>query len=94
MYRKSILTLRKEAKRKADCEKMRRWRDAKERKRLERAQECGEWTYRDIVLRAAFSPDGREVGLRFADDTWSRCGSERFVRGQLAKKIWGMSRQV
>ena len=63
---------------------------AREKLRLERAAECGQWTSRTIILQASFSPDGRFVGLQFANGEWARCGSERYVRGQLAKKLWNM----
>ena len=58
--------------------------------RIERAKECGEWTRRTITMEASFSPDGMFISLRFADDSWSRSGSERYVRGQLARKLWSM----
>ena len=89
MYRKSKRTIAKERNR----EKMKRWRDAKERKRIERAKECGEWTRHQHLLTFSISPDGRCVGLLMPDG-WSKCGSERTIRAKLAKSIWRKAEQM
>lgn len=60
----------------------------RERKRLALAAECGNWTTRRIEFEASFSPCGRYVGLRALNGPWTRCGSERAVRGALATVLW------
>lgn len=78
-------TTRAKEKRYARCKAM---RNAKERKRLARAAECGTWTTRRCEFEASFSPCGRYVGLRAVNGPWTRCGSERAVRGALATVLW------
>ena len=65
---------------------------ARERNRMLWAEECGEWTrVKTLILVVSAAPDGRNVGLWAAGcgETWQRCGSERAVRGALAKLLWG-----
>lgn len=66
-------------------------RSAKERKRLSRADECGAWPrVRSVLLVINAAPDGRTMALRYSDGSgeWHRCGSERAVRGALARLMW------
>lgn len=83
--------------------KARRYRDIQRRKslsgvagreRLRRernASECGAWPLvasRLICVHA--SPDGRNVAMHAwgCGGAWYRCGTERAVRGALAKLLW------
>jgi len=46
-----------------------------------------------LVVHAA--PDGRHMGLRTVLPglgAWERCGTERAVRGALARELWGLGR--
>ncbi len=84
MYCKSIRSSKLQAKQKR-CAAM---RAAKERKRLATAAECGTWATRLCQFEASFSPCGRYVGLLAINGPWQRCGSERAVRGAMAKVLW------
>lgn len=61
---------------------------AKERKRL--ASDPGEWRrVFSLLIVGHASPDGRTLALQaHSTRTWYRCGSERAVRGALAKMMW------
>lgn len=65
-------------------------RAAKERKRIATAAECEGWKRVGmflVVVHAA--PDGKSVALQaHGCETWERCGSERAVRGALARMLW------
>ena len=65
---------------------------ARERNRMLRAEECGVWSrVATLVLVVSAAPDGRSVGIWACGGagSWQRCGSERAVRGALAKILWG-----
>lgn len=64
---------------------------ARERRRLERGRECEGWRrVRTALIVVHAAPDGRSVGVQvFGHATWERCGSERAVRGALARLLWG-----
>jgi hypothetical protein len=49
-----------------------------------------EWLRRTpLIIVRRVSPDGRRVALRVHGKTdWAVCGSERAVRGWLAKVLW------
>jgi hypothetical protein len=64
---------------------------ARERIRMERVAEAGEWTrVATVVLQVNAAPDGRTVAIRACHGRgeWSVCGSERAVRGRLAGFLW------
>ena len=61
--------------------------EVKARLRIERARECGSWTNHKHVFEYSVSPCGRYIALTI-DGRWARCGSERYLRGVLAKAIW------
>jgi hypothetical protein len=63
-------------------------RAAKERKRL--ANNLGEWRrVFSLLIVGHVAPDGRTLALQAHNcKTWYRCGSERAVRGALAKMMW------
>lgn len=67
-------------------------RAAKARKRqAAHAGESGKWPLvRSVLLRLYASPDGRSLELRYADGEreWLRVGSERALRGKLARVLW------
>lgn len=65
-------------------------RAAKERKRLDRAKECEGWKRVGTFLVVVHAgPDGRTMAIQaHGCDTWTRCGSERAVRGALARMLW------
>jgi len=65
---------------------------ARERNRLSRASDCGEWKrVATMVLLVNAAPDGRHVAVKASGrNDWHRCGSERAVRGALAGIIWRM----
>lgn len=66
-------------------------RAAKERRRLESRE--GEWRLvRVVELRVFAAPDGRHVELHAQSERgfWARCGSERAVRGAVARVLWRM----
>lgn len=88
-----IYTRYKQRRRNAMRQKCATMRAAKERKRLAIAAECGTWATRRCEFEASFSPCGRYVGLRAINGPWTRCGSERSVRGALAKVIWTRGRK-
>ena len=85
-YRKTLRAIRLERKL-ARCAAM---RAAKERKRLAAAAEMPAWRRVGtllIVVHAA--PDGRAVAVQaHGRRDWFRCGSERAVRGALARMLW------
>ena len=63
----------------------------RERKRL--ALDPGNWrrVFSLLVVGHA-SPDGRTLALQaHSTRTWHRCGSERAVRGALAKMMWNQN---
>jgi hypothetical protein len=66
---------------------------ARERKRMERNADCENWKrVRTLILVVHAAPDGRHIALQaHGRDTWHRCGSERSVRGALAKILWERS---
>lgn len=86
MYRKSRRTIALERKR-ARCSTM---RAAKARKREELARTEPGWkTTGTYLIRTCAAPDGRTMAIYcHGKGTWTRCGSERAVRGALAKMLW------
>ena len=68
-------------------------RAAKDRKRIERnASECTAWPLvASRLLCVHASPDGRTMAIRAygCASAWYRCGSERAVRGAMARLIFG-----
>lgn len=89
MYRKTLQRKSYESK-VAKCAAM---RAAKDRKRMESAS--GEWKLvRTLWLAIYAAPDGRNMELHVASERgqWRRCGSERSVRGALAKLLWSMNK--
>jgi hypothetical protein len=65
---------------------------ARERKRMAEAETDPQWrrVWTGIVTVDA-APDGRHVALRaHGHREWFRCGSERAVRGALARLLWGL----
>ena len=62
----------------------------REANRCERNKDCEGWkrvgTFL-VVVHAA--PDGRTIAIQaHGCETWYRCGSERAVRGALARMLW------
>jgi ferric-dicitrate binding protein FerR (iron transport regulator) len=89
MYRKSQRTIALERKLNR-CAAM---RAAKERVRAESHRDAPGWRHlRSIWLSVYAAPDGRHIELHAASERgeWRRCGSERAVRGALAKMMWRM----
>ena len=86
MYRKSRRTIVLQGKRDR-CVAM---RAAKERKRLAAGAECEGWKRVGTFLVIVHAgPDGRSVGISARScGEWYRCGSERAVRGALARMFW------
>ena len=87
MYRKSRRVMMMERKR-ARCAAM---REAKARKREQQAQTDPGWRrVASLILTVDAAPDGRNIAIYCAGlREWYRCGSERAVRGALARMIWG-----
>lgn len=69
-------------------------RAAKERKRL--AEPASNWKrVATLLVTVDAAPDGRTVAIRVnGRRAWSRCGSERAVRGALAKLLYGTRRRA
>ena len=88
MYRKSRRRIVLEGKRER-CAAM---RAAKARKRMERAGGEGWKLVRSVLMLVMVQagPDGRSMALRACTgaEEWYRCGSERAVRGALARMLW------
>ena len=66
---------------------------ARERNRMERNADCGQWKrVATMILLVSAAPDGRRVAIKASHGRgeWYRCGSERAVRGALADIIWSM----
>lgn len=66
---------------------------ARERKRLERANEFGSWRrVATVLLVVHAAPDGRHMAINAVHGAgeWMRCGSERAVRAALARALWGL----
>ena len=63
---------------------------ARERNRMARNADCGEWKrVATLILLVNAAPDGRNVAIQASGRTdWHRCGSERAVRGALARMIY------
>lgn len=92
MYRKSIWRKRYERK-VAKCAAM---RAAKERKRQAQLEKCGQWErVATVMLIIHAAPDGRSIALRACGGRgeWMRCGTERAVRGALARVMWQRGRR-
>jgi hypothetical protein len=66
-------------------------RAAKERKRLAATADCEGWKRVGTFLLVVHAgPDGRTMALQaHGCDRWYRCGSERAVRGALARMLRG-----
>ena len=66
--------------------------EAKARTRMERAAFAGAWPRVFTFLAVGHAaPDGRTLALSATSGTgeWRWCGSERTVRAQLARLMWG-----
>ncbi len=88
MYRKSRRAIGLERKR-ARCPAM---RAAKERKRLAETFDGPEWTRRRTLIVGVWAHgDGRHVGIWIDGKPW-KCGSERAVRGMLARVLYVTSK--
>lgn len=66
-------------------ERSRKGHEAKAKKRM--ADSSLGWTNHRHVFEYSVSPCGRYIGLTI-DGKWTRCGTERYLRGILAKMIW------
>lgn len=87
MYRKSIRATRKERKRERALAMV-------EARRRRMAEGPGaDWQVFEHVLRYAVAPDGRTVALAVGK-AWRRTGSERTIRGILARAIYGHARRI
>ena len=68
---------------------------ARKRQRLQAmADQPGEWRLvRSVWIAVYAAPDGRHLELHAASERghWVRVGSERAVRGALAKLLWRMT---
>ena len=61
---------------------------ARERKRLAETFDGPDWTrVRTVIVGVYAHRDGRHVGIWLDGQPW-KCGSERFVRGLLAKRLY------
>ena len=63
---------------------------ARERNRIARNSDCGEWKrVATLVVLVNAAPDGRTVAIQASGrGDWHLCGSERAVRGALARMIY------
>ena len=90
MYRKSHRALVLERKR-VRCATM---RAAKERRRLAERFDAPDWRRVRTLLVAVYAhSDGRHAGL-WINGAAFRCGSERAVRGALARMMWTERRPI
>ena len=65
------------------------WRAAKERKRLAESFDGPEWMrVRTMIVGVYAHQDGRHLGVWIDGKPW-KCGSERAVRGKLARMMYG-----
>lgn len=64
---------------------------AREQNRLARLKDCEGWKRVGTFLVVVHAgPDGRTMALQaHGCERWERCGSERAVRGALARMLWG-----
>ena len=62
----------------------------REENRRERTKDCEDWKrVGTFLLVVHAAPDGRNVASQAHNcATWYRCGSERAVRGALARMLW------
>lgn len=86
MYRKSVITIRKERKRQRALRQV----EARRRRMVEGPEP--DWMLHEHLLRFAISPDGRTVALRVGSG-WCRVGSERTIRCILARAIWDKTKR-
>jgi hypothetical protein len=89
MKNRALFKYRK-ARRERVLQKCAGMRAAKERKRIERSAECGEWApVCTLLVMVNAAPDGRTMGIRTSLGEWEKVGTHRACIAALARMIEG-----